>query len=143
MDANLYDRDFAEWTAHNAKLIRQRRFDEADLEHIAEEIEDMGKRDRREVSNRLKALIAHLLKWTAQPERRDRSWSGTIDEQRSELDEIFEQSPSLRRYAEQDMQRIYGKALKLAARATGFAAPLFPAHCPNAIDQLLDLDYLP
>ena len=92
--ADLYGKDFAEWTAHNARLIRQRRFAEADLEHIAEEIEDMGKRDRREVSNRLKVLIAHLLKWTAQPERRGTAtWSGTIDEQ-SELDESSNNLPA-------------------------------------------------
>jgi hypothetical protein len=142
--ANLYDRDFAEWTARNATLLRQRRFDEADVEHVAEEIEDMGKRDRREVSNRLKVLIAHLLKWAAQPDKRDGStWAATIDEQRSELDEIFEQSPSLRRYADQDMARIYGRALKLAARETGLEPSVFPQECPYTLDQLLDIDYLP
>jgi hypothetical protein len=142
--ANLYEVDFAEWTAHNAELIRQRRFAEADLDHIAEEIEDMGKRDRREVSNRLKVLIAHLLKWTAQPERRDTAtWSSTIDEQRSELDEIFEQSPSLRRYAEEDLQRIYPKAVRQAHKETGLEPHCFPVTCPYRIDQLLDIDYLP
>jgi len=142
--ANLYDRDFAEWTARNATLLRQRRFDEADVEHVAEEIEDMGKRDRREVSNRLKVLIAHLLKWAAQPDRRDGStWCATIDEQRSELDEIFEQSPSLRRYADQDMARIYGRAVKLAARETGLEPSVFPQEFPYTLDRLLDLDYLP
>jgi hypothetical protein len=142
--ADLYERDFAEWAAHNAKLIRLRRFAEADLEHIAEEIEDMGKRDRREVSNRLKVLIAHLLKWTAQPERRGAAtWSDTIEEQRSELDEIFEQSPSLRRYAEEDLQRIYPKAVRLAHKETGLEPHRFPGTCPYTIDQLLDIDYWP
>ena len=142
--ANLYDRDFAEWTARNAALLRQRRFDEADVEHVAEEIEDIGKRDRREVSNRLKVLIAHLLQWAAQPDRRGGStWSGTIDEQRSELDEIFEQSPSLRRYADQDMARIYGRAVNLAARETGLEPSVIPQECPYTLDRLLDIDYLP
>jgi hypothetical protein len=142
--ANLYDSDFAEWTTRNATLLRQRRFDEADLEHVAEEIEDMGKRDRREVSNRLKVLIAHLLKWAAQPDRRDGStWCATIDEQRSELDEIFEQSPSLRRYADQDMARIYGRAVRLAARETRLEPSVFPQECAYTLDQLLDMNYLP
>jgi Domain of unknown function DUF29 len=125
-------------------LIRQRRFDEADAEHIAEEIEGMGKRDRREVSSRLKVLIAYLLKWTAQPERREGStWSASIDEQRSELEEIFEQSPSLRRYAEEDLERIYGKALRLAAKEIGVESSWFPGNCPYTTDQLLDINYLP
>jgi len=142
--ANLYDRDFAEWAARNAALLRQRRFDEADVEHVAEEIEDMGKRDRREVSNRLKVLIVQLFKWAAQPARRDGStWSATIDERRPELDEIFEQSPSLRRYADQDMARIHGRAVKLAARETGLEPSVFTQECPYTLDQLLDINYLP
>jgi hypothetical protein len=65
--APLYDRDFFEWTARNAQLLREGRFAEVDAGHLAEEIEDVGKRDRREVRNRLKVLLVHLLKWTAQP----------------------------------------------------------------------------
>ena len=69
--ADLYDRDFAEWTRHNAELLRAGRASEADLEHIAEEIEDMGNRDRRELRSRLRVLLAHLLKWKFQPPNND------------------------------------------------------------------------
>ncbi len=65
------------------------------------------------------------------------------DEQRSELDEIFEQSPSLRRYAEQDLERVYLKAVRLASRETGLEAGSFPPNCPYSVDQLLDIGYLP
>lgn len=81
--AALYDSDFFEWTQLSAELIRRGRLNEADLEHIAEEIEDMGKRDRREVRSRLIVLIAHLLTWQHQPERRSQSWRESIVEQRS------------------------------------------------------------
>src|SRR5450432_1865831 len=136
--AILYDRDFAEWTARNATLLRQRRFDEADAEHVAEEIEDMGKRDRREVSNRLKVLIAHLLKWAAQPDKRGGStWSATIDEQRSELDEIFEHLPACAVMRTRTWLGSNGRAVKLAARETGLEpsvflqASVFLQECPS------------
>ncbi|MBI3698676.1 MAG: DUF29 family protein, partial [Acidobacteria bacterium] len=64
---DLYDLDFFEWTARNAELLREGRFTEADMEHIAEELEDMGKRDRRELESRLELLLEHLLKWQMQP----------------------------------------------------------------------------
>src|SRR5580700_5749903 len=65
--AELYDRDFAEWAVRNAELLRSGRVAEADLDHIAEEIEDMAKRERRAMQNRLARLIQHLLKWQVQP----------------------------------------------------------------------------
>ena len=83
--AELYDRDFYEWTRRNAELLRTGRASEADLEHIAEEIEDIGKRERRELLSRLSILIAHLMKWKVQPDRRSRSWELTINVQRKDL----------------------------------------------------------
>ena len=66
----LYDQDFFEWTRHHARLLREGRVAEADLAHLAEEIEDVGKRDQRELRSRLEVLLVHLLKWTAQPDLR-------------------------------------------------------------------------
>src|SRR5947208_12657968 len=94
--ADLYDKDFAEWTRHNAELLRSGRVTEADLEHIAEEIEDMGKRERRELLSRLTVLIVHMLKWNVQPDRRSRSWEGTIRVQRKDLAKLLSQNPSLK-----------------------------------------------
>ena len=81
--ASLYDEDFAVWTAETARLLRAGRFDEVDIEHVAEEIEDMGKRDKRELHSRLTVLILHLLKWKWQPEKKSASWGSTIVTQRA------------------------------------------------------------
>lgn len=70
----LYDRDFFKWTRCNAALLRAGRFDQADIEHIAEEIEDMGKSERRGLESRLEVLLPHLLKWQVQPNQRSASW---------------------------------------------------------------------
>ena len=75
-----YEQDFFAWAMKNAELIRQGRLSEIDAEHIAEELEDMGGSSKRELTNRLGVLLAHLLKWKYQPEQRSSSWSGTIKE---------------------------------------------------------------
>src|SRR5215472_16561668 len=93
----LYDRDFFEWTQCNAALLRAGRFDHADIEHIAEELEGMGKRDQRELESRLQVLLMHLLKWKYQPAKRSSSWEGTIDTQRDEIGRLLRQAPSLKR----------------------------------------------
>src|SRR5437588_12681668 len=88
--AKLYDEDFAVWTSETARLLRAGRFDEVDIEHVAEEIEDMGKRDKRELRSRLTVLIVHLLKRKWQPEKRTRGWQSTLLTQREELDGLLE-----------------------------------------------------
>jgi len=144
----LYDRDFFEWTVRNAQLLREGRFAEVDVEHLAEEIEDVGKRDQREVRNRLKVLLAHLLKWTAQPDLRyaaggASSWLNTIIEQRSQLESIFEQSPSLERHARESLDAAFCKAVKEAAYETRQPRDEFPTTCPFAFEQIMDDAFLP
>ena len=74
MSATVYEQDFDVWALHNAELLRQGRLTEIDAEHIADELESMGKRDRRELLSRLKILIGHMLKWRFQPTQRCSSW---------------------------------------------------------------------
>src|SRR5690348_6101090 len=104
-----YDEDFYKWTQRTAELLREGRIEELDRDHAAEEIAEMGNRDRREVLNRLRVLITHLLKWRIQPGYRGSSWIATINEQRDQLELVLEDSPSLRRYAEDRLRGIYAK----------------------------------
>jgi hypothetical protein len=137
----LYDLDFFEWTARNAELLREGRFAEADIEHIAEELEDMGKRDRRELESRLELLLEHLLKWQMQPLLRGPSWSRTIAVQRSAIAKLLEEAPSLQ--PKIDLERCYAAAVKIASRETGFSRDRFPSACPFRLEQVLDDDYFP
>lgn len=141
--AELYDSDFFEWTQRSAELIRHGRLSEADLEHIAEEIEDMGKLDRREVESRLAVLIAHLLKWQLQPERRSPSWRATIVEQRQQLSLVLRDSPSLSRVAREQLPSIYEGAVSIAAAETRMEASRFPVPCPYALNSILDGNFFP
>ena len=141
--ASLYDEDFAVWTAETARLLRAGRFDEVDIEHVAEEIEDMGKRDKRELHSRLTVLILHLLKWKWQPEKKSASWGSTIVTQRAELRRLFKQSPSLKAMVHEAIENVYSDVMDGATAETGLPARTFPRKCPFTSDQILDRDFLP
>jgi hypothetical protein len=140
--ANLYDRDFVLWTEEMAKLLRERRFSGLDIENLAEEVEDMGKRDRREVESRLEVLLMHLIKWQIQPDHRGGSWQSTINVQRGRLLRVLRDSPSLRRALENELPNAYESGKQSAFLETR-SRPTLPATCPFTIEQILDPSFLP
>jgi len=139
-----YDADFFQWTQTTAEMIRQGRLAEVDLEHVAEEIEDMGKRDRREARSRFSVLIMHLLKWQLQPERRERStWRATIKEQRKQLRLVLADSPSLGRIPREELPALFRSAVEDAVEETGLSADHFPSSCPYSAEQILASNFFP
>jgi hypothetical protein len=140
----LYETDFVEWTERTAALLRAGRFDEADIEHAAEEIEDLGRSERSAVASQLKRMLVHLVKQRIQPERDGASWRRSITEGRSEIEFRFDDSPSLRRYAEKDLQKIYLRAVRDALAETGLTAQRdcldLPADCPYTLEDLIESD---
>ncbi len=139
----LYERDFALWCEEMARLLRARRFAEIDAENVAEEIEAMAGTQRRELRNRLRVLLIHLLKWEWQPEKRGRSWQSTINNQRTQLRDLFWQSPSLRPKLAEAILEIYSQAVEEASSQTGLPEDVFPSLCSYAPDQILDRNFLP
>ncbi|MGE5647224.1 MAG: DUF29 domain-containing protein [Acidobacteriota bacterium] len=139
----LYDVDFYRWTQRVAELLRDRRLDEIDLEHVADEIADMGKRDRRELRSRMIILLMHLLKWQLQPKLRDGStWLATIVEQRRQIWLVLEDSPSLHGLLENELPLLYMRAARAMLKETGLPDNL-PPGCPYTADQVLDDDFIP
>jgi Domain of unknown function DUF29 len=139
----LYELDFFEWTRAQAQLLRRGCFESADIPHIAEELADLGKRDRRETEGFLRRLMAHLLKWQMQPAKRSASWRSSIRDSRVQLRSIFNQSPSLRRYAGESIADVYPDARRKASDETSLPLAAFPEKCPYSFDQLMDEDFLP
>lgn len=139
----LYEQDFFAWTARNAELLRAGRLDEADIAHIAEELEDMGKREKRELESRLRVLLTHLIKWRIQTERRSGSWKATIGTQRKDIARLLRTMPSLRNALREDLPEVYEEAVEAAVRQTGLPASMFPTACPFDLDQVLDAGVLP
>ena len=140
---DLYERDFFQWTALNADLLRAGRFTEADIYHIAEEIEDMGKSQRGALESRLEILLSHLLKWQFQPARRSSSWRATIRLQRSKINKPLREMLSLRAVVPQEIPEAYENAVILAASEIGLAESGFPGTCPYSQEQMLDPDFFP
>ena len=134
----LYHTDFVEWTADTAELLRQGRVAEADLEHIADEIEDLGKRDRRAVKSQLLRLLKHQIKRTIQPDRGCASWRESITTSRDAIMDILADSPSLRRFPERDLTEVYRRAAAEARFETGLDSAALPEDCPHSLDELLE-----
>lgn len=135
----LYERDETAWLEAMAGLARDGRAEDLDLPHLAEYLSDMARRDRREVESRLVVLLAHLLKWTHQPEQRSRSWRSTVIEQRQELNRLAGRGV-LRNHAEAVLAAVYPEAIERAAAETGLATDQFPVACPYTLDQLLTVE---
>ena len=133
---DLYEADETAWLEAMACLIREGKVAELDYPHLAEYLEDMARRDKREVASRLALLIAHLLKWHYQPERRSGGWRATVEVQAQELRELLE-SGVLSNYAEEILAKAYANAVRQAIAETGLPAATFPAECPYTIETLL------
>ena len=145
MPTNLsfYETDYYAWIEKQVALLRARDTEKLDLANLAEEVEDMGKSEKRAVASNLRVVLMHLLKYQFQPEWRTNSWRGTLIEHRKRLERAFEDSPSLYRYALEDLSRSYGDARELAAAETGLPIDIFPQECPYSLEETLNLDFLP
>jgi hypothetical protein len=140
---NLYDEDFYAWANEQAALLRAGKLAAADIEHIAEEIESMGKTEKRELVSRLKVLLIHLLKWQFQPTGRGTSWRLTVEEQRRDVVDHLADNPSLHAKMEEATASAYGLAVLGAARATGLDRSTFPTECPWSFEQMTDAEFWP
>ena len=138
-----YETDVAAWAVEQAELLRQQRFDALDWEHIAEELEDVGKSEQRELASRFAVLMAHLLKWQFQSDRRSKSWERTIKEQRKALAFHLKKVPSLKpKLRDADwLEAIWSDAVTIAIRETALAD--FPENCPWTIEEILEQGWFP
>ena len=143
MSNSLYDRDFYAWANQQAALLRAGRLTEADIENIAEEIESMGRSEKRELVSQLAILLQHLLKWQFQPGRHSTSWRLSIENTRLQLEDHLNDNPSLKSQLVEAMRSAYSRAVNEAVAETGFARATFPAECPYSYDQAMRPDFWP
>ena len=142
-DPSLYDADFYAWANEQAALLRAGKLEAADIAHIAEEIESMGRSEKRELVNRLAVLLTHLLKWRFQPGLRGNSWRLTIEEQRYRLADHLADNPSLKALLPEASVNAYRLALIEAERETGLARSTFPVPCPWSFAEIMAADFWP
>ncbi len=141
--AGLYDRDFVAWTMETGQLIRAGKFEQVDWIAVAEEIESLGRSDRRELKSRLEVLLQHLLKWQYQPSHQSKSWLRTIREQRHRLEDLLTDSPGLRSNLEEILPLVFDRSRKAASEETNLPLNNFPETCPYTFQQIFSANFFP
>ena len=142
----LYERDYYGWIQWNVLAIREGRVQEVDWANVAEELDDMGKSERRALRSQLARLLAHLLKWAYQPKRRPtshNSWRATINHARQSINEILDESPGLGTQLPQMLAVGYRDALAQVLEETGLPEQTFPGTCPWSLEQIMAEDFWP
>ncbi|HEY9853758.1 MAG TPA: DUF29 domain-containing protein [Leptolyngbyaceae cyanobacterium] len=139
----LYEEDYYLWLETTAKLLREGQVSLLDTANLLEEIEDMGRSEKRAVYSNLKILLMHLLKYKYQPEKRSNSWLATIVEHRQRLKKAFKESPSLQSYFTEIFNECYQDARELAAAETGLGLDSFTLDCTYTPELAIDSQFLP
>ncbi|MDJ0597958.1 MAG: DUF29 domain-containing protein [Crocosphaera sp.] len=136
--SNLYETDYLQWIESNLEKLRQKNYQDVDWENLLEEIEDMGRSERRALESNLIVLLLHLLKWQYQPEKRTGSWERSILEHRRRIKKALKESPSLKPYLSTIIDESYQEAIKQAKAETKLPLDTFPQQCPYSLISILD-----
>ncbi|OCR01518.1 hypothetical protein BCD67_18675 [Oscillatoriales cyanobacterium USR001] len=138
----LYEQDYYLWIVTTTNLLRDRRWEEIDFEHLIEEIKDMGKDKQRELKSRLVVLLMHILKYQYQIEKRSSSWISTILEQSDQIEYLLEDSPSLKPYYLEIFKQCYSKAIRNASAETKLSVNTFPNESPFSPEDVINPDFI-
>ncbi|MDH0031602.1 MULTISPECIES: DUF29 domain-containing protein [unclassified Acinetobacter] len=143
--AYTYEQDFVGWLNTQAELLKTGKVNELDIKNLVEEIEAMGRSEKRELESRMIILVMHLLKWTFQPNYQSRSWANTINEQRRRIGRVIKDSPSLKNSLNDTewFNDIWQSALYQAVSETGLDIKIFPEQPIWTTQQILVDDFFP
>jgi hypothetical protein len=140
---NLYEADYLNWIETTVEKLRVRDYSSVDWENLIEEIEDMGRSERKSLKSNLIVVLTHLLKWQYQPAFRSGSWKGSIVEHRRRIRDTLKDSPSLKPYLEEVFAQCYLDAVEQASAETELRVETFPGECPYTSAEVLDSNFLP
>jgi len=147
-DATLYEKDFNLWVDLQVEVLRNQKFEEADIERLCQELEAMGRRERREARAYLRTIVAYLLRLGYHPsvverqEKRHR-WQVAAGNARDLLEEMLAESPSLKLSLSNSLEDVYRRAVKQVARDAQVSPSVFPPSCPFSFEQVLDENFWP
>jgi Domain of unknown function DUF29 len=140
---DLHNADYVQWIESTVAKLRQQDYANVDWHHLIEEIEDMGRSERKSLKNNFIVVVLHLLKWQFQPALRGGSWAGSIVEHRRRVRDAIVDSPSLKPYLQDCYLDWYNDAARQAIAETQLSPAIFPTHCPYSLAEILDFDFLP
>jgi hypothetical protein len=149
----LYDSDFEIWVEKTIDCLEKQQFNRLDIQHLIEELTDLGRSDRKTLESNLMILMAHLLKLKIQnnvPESRSGSWYDSVVEHRQRVYKSLRDTPSLKNYLETAIESAYPDATKVAikeGKLAKFGVPIpsemvYPTTCPFTVEELLDEDFM-
>jgi hypothetical protein len=139
----LYETDYLKWIETTVEKLRLQEYSSVDWENLIEEIEDMGRSERKSLKSNLIVVLTHLLKWQYQPEFRSGSWKGSIVEHRRRIRDSLKESPSLKPYLQEVFAECYSDAVEWASAETELPVETFPGECPYTSAEVLDSNFLP
>ena len=135
---SLYDTDYVAWLGEQVAHLRAGRLHALDVENVAEELEGLMKKERRQLENRLEVLILHLLKWDHQPDQRSNRWRSTVGEQRRRLSRLLQDSPGLKHEVKSMCRKAYPGAVQGAAIEARVSEAAFPQNLPYTVEQIFE-----
>jgi hypothetical protein len=135
---SLYDADYVAWLEEQVAHLRAGRLRALDVENVAEELESLMRKERRQLENRLEVLILHLLKWDHQPDQRSNRWRSTVAEQRRRLRRLLQDSPGLEHEVELMCRKAYPGAVQGATIETRVSETTFPETLPYSVEQIFE-----
>lgn len=139
----LYEIDYLQWIETTLAKLRCQDYSSVDWGNLIEEIEDMGRGEKRSLESNLIVVLLHLLQWQFQTEQRSGSWEGSIVEHRRRIKKALKESPSLKPYLESIFLETYTEAVKQAKAETGLLLEIFPIECPYSLINVIDDEFLP
>ena len=145
--SELYDRDYYAWIQHQVQALRERRVEDIDWTNAAEEIEDLGKSERRGIRSQLARLLEYLLKLqyargTFRANNR-RGWELSIKGARIAVDDLLNDSPSLRSQLPEMVAQAYRTARLEALRKARLSDEAIPESSPWTVERVMDDNFLP
>lgn len=138
-----YEQDFYGWTQEQAALLRTGQLDDLDITNLIEEVESMGRSEKRALESRLTVLLIHLLKWKYQSSRRCRSWQLTIKTQRLDFLKLLRDNPGLKPSLDQCLADAYQMSTIRASQETALDESVFPEMCPWSLSDVIKQDFFP
>jgi hypothetical protein len=132
-----YEDDAYSWAFEQAALLRAGRWSELDIEHLADEIEDVGKSEKWKLESALRLVLIHLLKWDFQPEQRTRSWTNGIAVHRKTAVRVLRENPGMKGVLAEVLANAFETARLEASSETDLDLGVFPEACPYDFDTLM------
>lgn len=133
----LYEKDFNAWAIQQTCHLKNKDFNRLDIDHLLQELQDMGNSNPQAMESHLSIAIMHMLKQKYQPDYANKSWNDSIVNARVQIRDIQELHPSLQNHLVERLDYVYEKAKRHAARETGLDIRIFPKDCPWTLNEIL------